>query len=246
MATIKIDVSANYREAIVIGRQRENEVMRIDFDVGKWILNYGLGTVTLSVQRQIDSEPYPIVITIDQNGIASWEITDVETIKAGQIKAQLTYYVGTKKKKSNIYILSVKESLAENGQAPDPYESWLEVLQELTAETAANAQTASEAAESASTSAASAAESAEASAASAISASTSATAANASAMAAQTAETNAEEWAELAQQVATDNGYAQMYIDDDGTLYLARTTNIVDKLDFDLTSDGELEVLIYG
>lgn len=66
------------------------------------------------------------------------------------------------------------------------------------------------------------------------------------ATAAHTAETNAEGWAELAQQVATDNGYAQMYIDDDGALYLARTTNIVDKLDFELTSDGELEVLIYG
>lgn len=64
--------------------------------------------------------------------------------------------------------------------------------------------------------------------------------------AAQTAETNAERWAELAQQAATDNGYAQMYIDDDGTLYLTRTTNIVDKLDFNLTNDGELEVLIYG
>lgn len=242
---IGINTAVTYTDPFTIGRQREKEVTQIQFDVSEWVRTYGPGTLALSVQRRWDRNPYPVPIAI-VNGIATWTISDTDTAQDGHVRAQLTYMVGTKRKKSKIYLLNVKASLPENGQAPDGYTTWLETLQELTSQVAANAQTATEAAESAGISAVSAAESAAESAASAGSASASATAADTSATAAQTAETNAEGWAELAQQVATDNGYAQMYIDDDGTLYLARTTNIVDKLDFDLTSDGELEVLIYG
>ena len=235
---IGINTAVTYPDPFTIGRQRENEVTQVRFDVSEWVRTYGPGTLALSVQRRRDRVPYPVPIAI-VDGAATWTISNTDTAQDGHIKAQLTYMVGTKIKKSKVYILTVKASLPEDGRASDGYTTWLETLQELTAETAANAQTATEAAESAGISAVSAAESAAESAASAGSASASATAA-------QTAETNAEGWAELAQQVATDNGYAQMYIDDDGTLYLTRTTNIVDKLDFNLTSDGELEVLIYG
>lgn len=222
----------------VIGHVRENEVTQIVFDLSAWIAEYGLGTVALSVMRQGDLVPYPVPIAI-VDGKATWTISATDTAKHGRIKAQLSYMVGTKVKKTNVYVLSTKESLPVDGDAPEAYETWLEILQTMTAETAANAQTATAAAESASADAGTAASAAAIAVENAISASESASAAH-------TAETNAEGWAELAQQVATDNGYAQMYIDDDGTLYLARTTNIVDKLDFDLTSDGELEVLIYG
>lgn len=235
---INIDVSEHHREPISAGHVRENEVAQLVFDLSAWITEYGLGTVALSVMRQGDLVPYPVPIAIVA-GKATWTISATDTAKHGRIKAQLSYMVGTKVKKTNVYVLSTKESLPVDGDAPEAYETWLEILQTMTAETAANAQTATEAAESASADAGTAASAA------AI-AVENATSASESASAAHTAETNAEEWAELAQQVATNNGYAQMYIDDDGTLYLARTTNIVDKLDFDLTSDGELEVLIYG
>lgn len=244
MTVININTCERMKEG-VIGHVRENEVTQLVFDLSAWIAEYGLGTVALSVMRHGDPVPYPVPIAI-VDGKATWTISATDTAKHGRIKAQLSYMVGTKVKKTNVYTLSTKESLPVDGDAPEAYDTWLEVLQGMTAETAANAQTATEAAESAGISAANAAESAAESAASAVSASASATAADTSASAAHTAETSAEGWAELAQQVATDNGYAQMYIDDDGTLYLTRTANIVDKLDFDLTSDGELEVLIYG
>lgn len=236
MTVININPCDRMKEG-VIGHVRENEVTQIVFDLSAWIAEYGLGTVALSVMRQGDLVPYPMPIAI-VDGKATWTISATDTAKHGRIKAQLSYMVGTKVKKTNVYTLSTKESLPVDGDAPEAYETWLEILQTMTAETAANAQTATAAAESASADAGTAASAAEIAVENAISASESASAAH-------TAETNAEEWAELAQQVATDNGYAQMYIDDDGTLYLARTTNIVDKLDFDLTSDGELEVLIY-
>ena len=222
----------------IIGHVRENDVTQLVFDLSAWIAEYGLGTVALSVMRQGDPVPYPVPIAI-VDGKATWTISATDTARHGRIKAQLSYMVGSKVKKTNVYTLSTKESLPVDGNAPEAYETWLEILQAMTAETAANAQTATEAAESASADADTATSAATRAAESAASAS-------ASASVAQTAEGNAEGWAELAQQVATDNGYAQMYIDDDGTLYLTRTTNIVDKLDFNLTSDGELEVLIYG
>ena len=237
MTVININTCERMKDGI-IGHVRENEVTQLVFDLSAWITEYGLGTVALSVMRQGDLVPYPVPIAIVA-GKATWTISATDTAKHGRIKAQLSYMVGSKVKKTNVYVLSTKESLPVDGDAPEAYETWLEILQTMTAETAANAQTATEAAESASADAGTAASAA------AI-AVENATSASESASAAHTAETNAEEWAELAQQVATNNGYAQMHIDDNGTLYLARTTNIVDKLDFDLTSDGELEVLIYG
>ena len=237
MTVININPCDRMKEG-VIGHVRENGVTQLVFDLRAWISEYGLGTVALSVMRQGDLVSYPVPIAI-VDGKATWTISATDTAKHGRIKAQLSYMVGTKVKKTNVYVLSTKESLPVDGDAPEAYETWLEILQTMTAETAANAQTATEAAESASADAGTAASAAAIAVENAISASESASAAH-------TAETNAEEWAELAQQVATNNGYAQMYIDDDGTLYLTRTTNIVDKLDFNLTSDGELEVLIYG
>ena len=132
----------------VIGHVRENDVTQVVFDLSGWASLYGLGTVALSVMRQGDLVPYPVPIAI-VDGKATWTVSATDTAKYGRIKAQLTYYVGTKRKKSNIYVLRVRESLAENGQAPEPYESWLEVLQELTAETAANAESARQSAASA-------------------------------------------------------------------------------------------------
>ena len=246
MHNVIINAALNNRQPFKIGRVDEKDVMQIKFDLNGWIKEFGRGTIALSVLRKKDNNPYPVAISIDENGFATWNITDIETACDGELKAQLTYYVDDKRKKSSIYKLHVSESLAENGEAPDPYESWLEVLQELTAETAANAESARQSAASAGQSASDAEQSKQAAQGYADDASASATAANTSATEAHTSETNAEGWAELAQQVATDNGYAQMYIDDYGTLYLARTTNIVDKLDFILTNDGELEVLIYG
>lgn len=246
MGTIKINATTNYREPVIIGRARENEVTRINFDLSGWITAFGAGTVALSVQRQIDAEPYPVAIAIGQGGVASWDITDTETVKTGHIKAQLTYYVGTKRKKSNIYVLSVRESLAETGQAPDPYESWLEVLQELTSETAANAESARQSAASAGQSASDAEQSmqeaqgyAEDASASARNAETSATNAEASAL-------DAEHYADLAAQCAERAGYVIFDVDEQTGEAIVTVTDVVDEaMTFAVDeANGDLEVML--
>lgn len=57
---------------------------------------------------------------------------------------------------------------------------------------------------------------------------------------------NAKYYAERAEQVAAKNGYAAMEIGEDGCLYLTRTTNIAETMNFELNENGELEAIIYG
>ena len=152
---IGINTAVTYPDPFTIGRQRENEVTQVRFDVSEWVRTYGLGTLALSVQRRRDRVPYPVPIAI-VDGAATWTISNTDTAQDGNIKAQLTYMVGTKIKKSKVYMLTVKASLPEDGRAPDGYMTWLETLQEFTSQVAANAVSASAASASAASAAASA------------------------------------------------------------------------------------------
>lgn len=62
---------------------------------------------------------------------------------------------------------------------------------------------------------------------------------------AEAARDDAARSAELAQQVAANNGFAALEIDPDGNLQLTRTENLANKLDFAIV-DNNLEVTIYG
>ena len=229
----------------VIGHVRENEVTQIVFDLSAWIAEYGLGTVALSVMRQGDLVPYPVPIAI-VDGKATWTVSATDTAKYGRIKAQLTYYVGTKRKKSNIYVLRVRESLAENGQAPEPYESWLEVLQELTAETAANAESARQSADSAGQSASDAEQSMQEARGYADNASTSAQNAENSAQSAEDSADEAEHYADLAAQRAERAGYVIFDVDEQTGEAMATVTDVVDEaMTFAVDeANGDLEVTL--
>ena len=229
----------------VIGHVRENEVTQLVFDLTAWIAKYGLGTVALSVMRQGDLAPYPVPIAI-VDGKATWTVSATDTAKYGRIKAQLTYYVGTKRKKSNIYVLRVRESLAENGQAPDPYESWLEVLQVLTAETAANAESARQSAASAGQSASDAEHSMQEAQGYADDASTSAQSAENSAQSAEESAGEAEHYADLAAQHAESAGYVFFDVDEQTGEAIATVTDAVDEAMIFAVDEanGDLEVTL--
>lgn len=62
---------------------------------------------------------------------------------------------------------------------------------------------------------------------------------------AEAARDDAARSVELAQQAATNNGFAALEIDPDGNLQLTRTENLANKLDFAIVDDN-LEVTIYG
>lgn len=230
----------------VIGHVRENEVTQLVFDLSAWIAKYGLGTVALSVMRQGDLVPYPVPIAI-VDGKATWTVSATDTAKYGRIKAQLSYMVGTKVKKTNVYTLSTKESLPVDGDAPEAYETWLEILQTMTAETAANAESARQSAASAGQSASDADQSMQDAQGYADNASASARNAENSAQSAEESAGEAERYADLAGQHATEAGYAFFDVDDsDGELYVEKTDNL-NNLDFTVNeTTGTLEVVING
>lgn len=229
----------------VIGHVRENEVTQLVFDLSAWIAKYGLGTVALSVMRQGDLVPYPVPIAI-ADGKATWTVSATDTAKYGRIKAQLSYMVGTKVKKTNVYTLTVKASLPEDGRAPDGYTTWLETLQELTAETAANAESARQSAASAGLSASDAEQSMQEAQGYANDASISARNAEGSARYASDKADDAEYYANLSAQHAERAGYVIFDVDEQTGEAMATVTDGVDEaMTFAVDeANGDLEVTL--
>lgn len=146
MSNIVINANSIYDREIRIGRQAENLVSAITFNVQMWVEEFGTGTAVLLVQRKGDGNAYPVPLTIE-DGSATWEITSTDCAKQGRGVIQIVYTAGEKVKKSPIFTIVCSASIEGSDTAPDPYESWLATLTELTATTEANARRAEDAAE---------------------------------------------------------------------------------------------------
>ena len=130
MSVLSVDVGGIFPKAIRIGYEGENVVTQIDFNLKKWIAEYGLGGVTLLVQRHGDIDAYPVPLMI-KDGIASWSITKTDTAKVGRGEIQLVYTAGEKIKKSPIYTTTCSNALDDSDTIPDPYDSWHSTLTDL-------------------------------------------------------------------------------------------------------------------
>lgn len=124
---------------IILGRQYENEIVIIQFPIRKWREAYGEGTFFLRNRRPGETEAYECVIEQNDDYVL-WEITATELQYQGRGEAQLTYRIGDKVAKSEIFKTAVKESLPESEDAPEPFESYVERV-----ETAAQTVSAAEA-----------------------------------------------------------------------------------------------------
>ena len=244
MTIININTCERPKDGIV-GHVRENEVTQLVFDLSAWIAEYGLGMVALSVMRQGDLVPYPVPIAI-VDGKATWTVSATDTAKYGRIKAQLSYMVGTKVKKTNVYTLSTKESLPVDSDAPEAYETWLEILQSMTAETAANAESARQSAASAGQSASDAEQSMQEAQGYANNANASARNAETSATNAEVSALDAEHYAELAAQHAERAGYVIFDVNEQTGEAIATVTDAVDEaMTFAVDeANGDLEVTL--
>jgi hypothetical protein len=196
MSNLVINANSIYDRVIRIGRQTENLVSSITFNLNMWIDEYGAGECVLNVRRNGDGSAYPVPMTI-ADGMTTWTITDTDTAKKGRGEIQLVYRTGDKVKTSPIFTISCGESLV-GGEVPEPYEEWLTELNRMTAEVeaaktsaSASAQAAQTAAGTATTKATEAEQSATTASGFANNASASAENASTSAQAAATSETNA-------------------------------------------------------
>lgn len=232
-------INVRCNDKIQLGKRGEYEAVTVQFDISEWRKLYGDGVVRMIVQRSEDEVPYDKDISVD-GSVVSWLVDAVDTSVTGWGQAELLYYVGNTLAKSQTYKFHVIESLGdETGETPDPWESMVDRVEGY----AARAESARDRAVTAESNAVSSETNAFASE---VNARLSEQNSKESEVNAKESETNAEYYAEKAEQVATSNGYATFEFDDDGNLYLIRTANIVDKLDFELTHNGELEAVIYG
>ena len=151
--------SVNCTPTLIIGKQGENNAEQIAVDFAPWVAEYGEGVISARLKRPKDSAAYPVVLTTEGT-TATWTVSATDTQYAGAGSLQLVYIVGYVVAKSVIWPVRVLPSL-EEGEAPEPYESWLDTLEGLAADTQGNARDAAASAADAAQSATSAAASAQ-------------------------------------------------------------------------------------
>lgn len=258
--------------AVMIGYVGESGVTQVVLDFSTWREAYGDGVVTLGVQRSGDPSWYPVALDVDGT-TAAWLVSKTDTNVEGVGVARFAYTVGGAEKRSAVWQFFVDRGLqSPEGDAPDPYESWVETLTELGAETLQNAQDA-EAAKSA------AQEASQQALNDAWEATQQASYARAARQAAEMAQHfareaqgNAEAWAVgerggepvtdtdptylnnarhyalVAQQGADKAGYVFFNVDNsDGEMYVTITENLAQDVTFSVNETiGELEVTVHG
>ena len=122
-------VEAKKCEVIPIGRQGENEVETVQFDVSGWAEEYGDGTFTLLHQRSRDTAPYECPIVVDGETV-NWTVRNTDTAYGGLGEAQLIYTVNEAVAKSVIFETKTHNSLDGDVVLPDPYDDWLKEIHE--------------------------------------------------------------------------------------------------------------------
>lgn len=114
-----------------IGRFAENDAVKVLFDTTAWYNTYGEGNVSFLAQRCGDQYPYPIVTTTEDN-VTTWIVSNTDTSKCGIGYAELSYSnQSSLLAKSALLIIEVVRSLSDAGDPPDPYESWIDNMNDL-------------------------------------------------------------------------------------------------------------------
>lgn len=118
-------VNAESGGTLYLGHSGENLATRVVFDFSSWLEKYGDGTIQLLAQRSGDNTPYPAVVTTEGTK-ACWDLTSSDTAMPGHGKAEFQYYIGDILAKSTVFSTFVSKSLEEPGEAPEPYQSWID------------------------------------------------------------------------------------------------------------------------
>ena len=129
-----------------LGKQGENLAKQIQFDLSRWISNFGPGTVQLLHQRSGDEAPYPVAVEQEGN-LAVWTVTSADTAAAGTGRAELQYYVGDALAKSETWMTKVLPTLGDASETPpEAQKGWVEQVLQAGAAAADAADRAEEAA----------------------------------------------------------------------------------------------------
>jgi hypothetical protein len=112
---------------ILLGRQGEKGITRVEFDLLLFIQECGQGTAQLIVKRATEDVVYPA--TVNQSGTtATWDIGAEWTATAGRGYCELNWYVGDALAKSEVYRTEVLPALDGTAaeDAPDPFAGYVD------------------------------------------------------------------------------------------------------------------------
>lgn len=122
-------IVASQETVIPLGRQGEDNVETVQFDVSGWVEEYGDGAYELLHERCMDTAPYECPITVE-DGVVNWVVRSADTAYVGRGQAQLMYVINDGVAKSVIYKTSTLKSIDGNPDFPDPYDDWLRQMHE--------------------------------------------------------------------------------------------------------------------
>ena len=129
----KRETTAGKAGALKLGKQGENNAVKITFPIQKWINEFGEGTAVLLVLRPEDETPY-ITTTTTDSGVVTWTVSSTDTAQAGIGKCELQYIVDETVVKSRIWQTVTLASLEDAGESPDPESGWVaDLIGEITA-----------------------------------------------------------------------------------------------------------------
>lgn len=125
---------------IPLGRQGEDDAVRVQFDLSQWIAQYGKGTPALIHKRNGDMVSYPVELKVE-GAVAYWDVQSVDTEKPGIGKCELSYHTENTTVKSPVYQTEVLKGMnSEVGYVPQEIPSWVDLVHKAVA----NANTAVE------------------------------------------------------------------------------------------------------
>jgi hypothetical protein len=123
MKEIKLNAISNGTRLLPLGRQGENEALKIIFDVSRLIAEYGEGVAVVTHMRSKDTAPY--VKVTERDGVnVTWNINDTDTLFDGSGKANLMWNVNGVTVKTIDFDTYVFPSISGIVTVPDALQSW--------------------------------------------------------------------------------------------------------------------------
>lgn len=126
-------IYANNQTLLQLGRQGENLVRQVVFDLSSWVAEYGSGVAELIYQRNGDAVPYPVAAVRDGNTLV-WTLTATDTAVASSYGSnghcELRYYAGDVLAKSATWPTKVIPALSTPSETapPEPEQGWVDQI----------------------------------------------------------------------------------------------------------------------
>lgn len=116
---------------IPLGRKGENLRTQIVFPVQDWLDEYPGASIGLINRRPGESDEYPVVISAVEDGTVKWTVGASELAIDGNGNCELIAIDDGVVAKSKKWDTVIFDAMTGEGDAPDPWESWVQYFEEL-------------------------------------------------------------------------------------------------------------------